>query len=181
MAKSFEQATIEELLAEKTDGSFPVLIDIQHDDIVWAENTNSYTGDQENGHLRLINANYSVMYKGDNSEAHRYLPCAFTFTLPEENGKKVGTTSIQISAIDKRIIEVIRSVSTKPKAVIEAFFVRNDNSITFSKLYKYQFEMDSVSWDGVSAKWNLVFDPTMQLNIPRDLATQTRCPAVVEE
>lgn len=181
MAKNFEQATIEELLAEKTDGSFPVLIDIQHDEIVWAENTSSYTGDQENGHLRLINANYSVMYKGDSLEAHRYLPCAFTFTLPEENGKKVGTTSIQISAIDKRIIEVIRSVSTKPKAVIEAFFVRNDNSITFSKLYKYQFEMDSVSWDGVSAKWNLVFDPTMQLNIPRDLATQTRCPAVVEE
>lgn len=181
MEKVFETATIEELLGQNTDGSIPVLIDIQHDDITWSENTSDYTGDQENGHLRLINANFPVMYKGDSGTAHRYMPSVFKFTLPSENGKEVGSTSITISAIDQRVIEVIRSVSTKPKAVIEAFFMRSDDTIMFSRLYRYEFEMNSVSWDGVSAKWNLVFDPAMQLNVPRDLATQARCPAVVQQ
>jgi hypothetical protein len=105
----------------------------------------------------------------------------FTFSPPQEDGKKVGNANITISAIDKRIIEIIRSVSSKPVATIEAFFVKNDNEVSFSRLFNYEFEMTSVSWDGVSAKWNLVFDPVSILNIPRDLATQARCPAVVKE
>ena len=171
--KQIEAITVEELLKPQTDGTIPVLIDIRHEDIVWAENTKEYSGDQENGHLRLINANYPVMYNG-----HKYMPSVFSFTMPSEDGRKVGSTNITISAIDKRIIEIIRSVSTKPKAVIEAFFTRQGNEVLFSKLYKYEFEMDSVSWNGVSAKWTLIFDPTMQLNVPRDLATQSRCPSV---
>ena len=180
MEKIFDSITVDELFSTHTSGSFPVLIDIQSDDIVWADNDGETVGDQENGHLRLINANYSVMYKGDNDKAHRYMPCSFTFSMPEENGKKVGSTSISISAIDQRIIEVIRLVENKPIAVIEAFFAKKDNTITFAKLYKYVFEMSGVTWDGVTAKWNLTFDPAMQLNVPRDLATKSRCPAVVD-
>ena len=173
MEKKIESITIEELMRPNTDGSIPVLIDVQHKDISWAENTANYAGEQENGHLRLINANYPVRYNG-----HKYMPSVFSFTMPSEDGVKVSSTTITISAVDRRVIEIIRSVKTKPRAIIEAFFVKDDNIVTFSKLYKYEFEMSSVSWDGISAKWNLEFDPVMQLNIPRDLATSARCPAV---
>lgn len=172
MEKKIESATIAELLRPDTDGSIPVLLDIYHKDIEWGDLDN----EQEAGHLRLINANYSVKYNG-----HSYMSSVFTFSPPQEDGKKVGNANITISAIDKRIIEIIRSVSSKPVATIEAFFVKNDNEVSFSRLFNYEFEMTSVSWDGISAKWNLVFDPVSILNIPRDLATQARCPAVVKE
>lgn len=165
--RKIEVMTAEELLRPATSGSFPILVDIQHPEIVWKDES----GDQEDGHLRLINANYPVKYSG-----HYYLPCVFKFTMPSEDGKKVGSTDITISAIDKRIIEIVRSVASKPKAVIEAFFTKKDSQIYFSRLYKYEFEMCGCTWDGVSAKWSLVFDPAMQLNVPRDLATMTRCP-----
>lgn len=172
MEKNIETVTVEELLSRDTGGSIPILVDIEHSDIVW----NDGSSDQEDGHLRLINANYTVKYDG-----HTYRPSVFTFTLPSEDGKKVGSTTITISAIDQRVIEVIRSVETKPTATIVAFFSKEDSTITFSKIYNYVFEMDSVSWDGVSAKWSLVFDPVMNKNIPRDLATAARCPAVNTE
>ena len=175
--KTIEAVTLEELFKESTDGSIPVLMDIEHEGINWGE-TNRDDGtkgdlEQENGHLRLINANYSVKYEGK-----RYLPSYFSFTMPSEDGKTIGQTSVTISAIDQRIINIIRSIEDKPKATFVALFARNDRTVTFSKLYKYTFEMGSVTWDGVSAKWNLVFDPAMQLQVPRDKATPMRCPAV---
>lgn len=165
--RKIETMTAEELLRPATGGSFPILVDIQHTEIVWTDGSD----DQEDGHLRLINANFPVRYSG-----HYYLPCVFKFTMPSEDGKKVGSTDITISAIDKRIIEIIRSINSKPKAVIEAFFTKYDSTVYFSRLYKYEFEMTNCIWDGATAKWTLVFDPTMQLNVPRDLASQARCP-----
>ena len=175
--KTIEATTLEELFKRETDGSIPVLMDIEHDDIDWGEieRSDGTVGDleQENGHLRLINAPYSVKYQDK-----KYLPAYFSFTMPTEDGKSIGQTSVTISAIDQRIINVIRSIDDKPTATFVALFARNDSTISFSKLYKYVFEMDSVTWDGVSAKWNLIFDPAMQVQVPRDTATTLRCPSV---
>ena len=41
--------------------------------------------------------------------------------------------------------------------------------------------MGSVQWDGVTAKWNLMFDSAMNQNMPVDLATESRCPAAYED
>lgn len=169
--KTVEVATIEELFSSSTDGSIPVLLDIEHQDIIWQD----ADLEQDNGHLRLINAPYSVRYEGK-----KYLPSYFEFSMPSEDGKTISSTSVTISAIDQRIISVIRSVNDKPTVTFHAFFTKKDNLITFSKLFKYKFQMDSVSWNGISAKWNLIFDPTMQLQVPRDVGTSLRCPGVAE-
>lgn len=175
--KTIESETLEELFSKDTDGSIPVLMDIEHEDINWGniKDKDGSLGDleQENGHLRLINASYSVKYQGK-----KYLPAYFAFTMPSEDGKTVGQTSVTISAIDQRIIKIIRSIENKPTVTFVALFSRKDSTVSFSKLYKYSFEMDSVTWDGVSAKWNLIFDPAMQLQVPRDKATNIRCPSV---
>lgn len=167
--KNIDTLTIKELFSSKTDGSIPVLLDIQHDEIVWQDADT----EQERGHLRLINSTTAVRYAG-----HKYLPAYFSYVMPKEDGSTIGNTSITISSIDRRVIEVIRSINSNPMCTIEAFYTKlSDSEFMFSKLNHYDFEMTSVSWDDTTAKWSLVFDPASQINIPIDLGTKTRCPA----
>lgn len=167
--KHIESVALKELFEQDTSGNIPILLDIEHDEIRWGENDL----EQEDKHLRIINNTLPVKY--DNK---RYLPSYFSFEAPQEDGQKVGSASITISAIDQRIIEIIRSISSKPKAtVIAAFNQVAENKIVFSKLYNYTFEMSNCTWDGISAKWNLTFDPAMQRNVPVDKANSIRCPA----
>lgn len=172
MPKNIESITMSELFDRASDGNIPILVDIQHGNIMWEDNI-----EQENGHLRLVNNNAKVKYQGKT-----YYPAYFSFITPSEDGQKVGNTSVTISAIDQRIIEVIRSIKSAPKCVFEAFYTRlTDTQIVFSKLYYYEFQMDSATWDGITAKWNLVFDSAAQLNVPRVLATVNRCPSITNE
>lgn len=169
--RNIESITLQELFAQDTDGNIPILLDIQSDEIFWEDQA------QENGHLRVVNNNVAVMFEGK-----KYLPAFFSFDQPSEDGTKVGDTSITISAIDQRVIEIIRSITQKPIAVIDALFTRIDDAkIMFSKLYHYRFQMSDVTWDGVSAKWKLTFDPAMALNVPVDEAIETRVPAAYEQ
>lgn len=177
--REIESATLEELFSETTSGSFPVLMDIRHDALVWSSNKDKDIQDlqQKDGHLRLINSNTAVKYNGE-----RYLPANFSYTLPTEDGAKVSQTSITISAVDRRIVELIRSIKSSPIAVIEAFFTKpTETSFAFSRLYHYEFKMKDVTWDDVTAKWTLVFDPVMQVNVPKDLGTKSRNPSILVE
>ena len=172
--KNIESTTLEELFSQDTDGHIPILLDIEHEDVCCDERSN---GEQEDGHLRLINNSVPGRYEGK-----KYIPCYFSFEVPSEDGQKVGDTSITISAIDQRIIEIIRSIKSKPTATVIAAFAKiNDTKIMFSKLYHYRFEMSNANWDGITAKWNLTFDPMMKQNVPVDKATAQRCPAAYDK
>lgn len=169
--RNIESTTLEELFSSSTAGSLPILIDIRHDALKWKDSSL----EQEDRHMRLINAPTAVRYNG-----HKYLPAVFGYTMPTEDGTKVGNSTITISAIDQRVVELIRSIRTPPVAVIEAFFTKpTEDSFAFSRLYHYEFEMRDVTWDATTAKWILVFDPVMQINVPKDLATRSRVPAVL--
>lgn len=169
MPRNIEQIAMTELFGSSTDGNIPVLIDITHDALV--------IEGQDNGHLRLINSTAAVRYKNK-----KYIPCSFQVSLPSEDGKKIGNASVSISAIDQTIIEVIRSLRSSPRAVIEDFFTKIDEDrFLFSKIGHYEFEMNSVSWDEKAAKWNLIFDPVSQSTVPRALGTKTRCPSITEQ
>lgn len=177
--RSIESTTLQELFGESTSGSLPILIDIRHDALKWSSINEDGVSDlqQEDGHLRLINASTTVRYNGK-----RYLPSNFAYTLPSEDGAKISQTSITISAVDKRVVELIRSIRTSPTAVIESFFTKpTETTFAFSRLCHYEFLMKDVSWDDVTAKWSLVFDPVMQINVPKDLGTKSRNPAVLVE
>lgn len=173
MVTNIDSMTLEELFAQDTDASIPILLTIHHEEIIWADKTY----EQEDCYLRLINTNIPVIFEGK-----KYLPAHFSFELPSQDGKKVGDTKITISAIDQRVIEIIRSINSNPTAEISAVFQKiNDSEIIFKKLYHYKFEMQSVDWNGISAQWKLIFDPAMNVNIPADLATAQRCPAAYEQ
>lgn len=172
--KTINSLALKELFEESTDGLFPFLADVQHDYIRWGENDN----EQENGHIRLINDASPVRYKDK-----KYMPAYFAFTIPTEDGKKISNTTITISSIDKRIIEVIRSINSFPPTLtITAAFAKKEIEgkigYTFYELGEYKFSMNNCRWDGTTAQWDLVFDSAMQLNVPVDIGTEFRNPSV---
>lgn len=173
MSKNIEAATLEELYAQNTDGFLPILVEIQDDNIIW-QTKDAY---DEDGYLRLVSGNIPVMFEGK-----KYRPAVFVFEPPSEDGKKVGNTNITISAVDRKVVEIIEQIETKPNVrIVAAYCKTNDEEIIFSKIYHYNFTMGSVQWDGVTAKWQLTFDTAMEQNAPVDLATEARCPAAYEQ
>jgi hypothetical protein len=172
--------------SDRTSALFlPVLLDIQHPEIAWGEQGDSQFI-QQDGHLRLVNDIRGVMYKGDDTEPHYYAPCSFSAKMSKEDGKSKGTATLSVSAVDGRIIEVIRSVTEGVTCRITAFYskIENENNqvkYVFSKLYGKEFEMGSVTWTGTSAQWELNADGIMDLNAPRDKGSLFRFPAIMKD
>lgn len=168
---------------QRSDSIFlPVLLDITHPEIVWGD---VIEGDsiQQDGHLRLVNDVRGVRFKGNDLETHYYAPCNFSIKLPKEDGKNKGVATATISAVDGRIIEVIRSVSEDIECQVIAFYakIKNENDAVqyvFSKLYGKKFQMGGVTWTSTSAEWTLDPDKIMDLNIPRDKGSMFRFPAI---
>jgi hypothetical protein len=164
--------TIEELHSRHTDGTFPVLIDVQHDYILWSKEMLD-SGKYENGHLRLINDPRGVVYQG-----FYYSPAAFVFSPPSDDGKVEGNASITVSAIDATMYKIIQNMTSPAVAHITTVFEKVSlNEVVFTPIQSIVMEMRAVEWDKLTAKWKLNKDPVLSLNIPRDLGTVQRCPS----
>jgi len=184
--RPLNEVVLDEIAQQNQPVFLPILIDIRHNKITWSDAGLPGMPRQEDGHLRLVNNIQGLMYKGDDREAHYYAPCSFAFKPGKEDGKSKSNATIGISAVDYRIIEVIREVDENLTCQIVAMFSKIVNSegrtaYTFSKLYGKLFEMTSVSWDGVTASWQLDPDSTLDMNAPRDKGSYFRFPAIMKD
>lgn len=170
--------TMTELWKEDVDGYLPILMEIYNPDIGWTQDEID-TYQQENSYLRLIADESRVVYKGKT-----YLPCAFDFTPPEIDGKKVGNASISISALDARVKQLLRTIKIPSDVRIVSLFAKTEKSGTtgkfiyqFAELQSTPFKMTSASSSKTTATFNLTFSKNMAQNIPFDVATADRVPS----
>ena len=164
--------TIEELHKRNSDSSYPVMIDVQHDYIIWSKKLLE-TGQYENGHLRLINDTRGVLYQGK-----YYFPSSFSYTPPTDEGKAETKASISISAIDSSIRTIINNITSGATATITTVFEKVSlNEVVFYPIRSVVFSMGDIDYDKLRAKWNLFSDNVLSLNIPRVLGTIQRCPS----
>lgn len=169
--------TMQDLWQKNVDGYLPILIEIYNPDIKWSEEEISAYG-QSNGYLRLISDQNRVVYRNKT-----WLPCNFSYTLPESDGSKIGNSSITISALDARVRRLLKSIRITSDISIIAVFSKasKDNGkyvYRFAELNSLTMKMDSASKSNTSASFNLIFDNALSQNIPYDKATQDRTPAV---
>lgn len=183
-SRNISRKTFNSMTQKSENALLPILIDIKHPGIKWDDESQT-TYKQTDGHLRLISNSRGVMYKGNDITPKWYAPCEFSFKRPKEDGKTKSKASISISCIDSRLIEVIRLIKEDLTCSIVALYtvVESENETEqyiFSKIYGKDFELGSVSWDGITAQWELDPDSTMDLSVPRDKGSSFRIPSVVE-
>jgi len=184
--RNISTVVLDSELAESDSMYLPVLLDITHPMITWPDAGQQGEAKQQDGHLRLINDVRGAMYRGDDSVPHYYAPCTFSVKLPKDDGKTKSTATATIASVDGRIIEVIRAVPENVKCRIVALWakIKNDDGTVkyiFSKMYGREFEMGSVSGNGVSVQWTLDPDGTLGMNAPRDKGSLFRFPAIMKE
>ena len=170
--------TMTELWQQDVDGYLPILLEIYNPDISWTQEEKAAYG-QEDSYIRLIADESRVIYK-----SKTYLPCAFDFTAPEIDGKKVGVASISISALDSRVKRLLRTIKVPSSATVVSVFCKTEkdggtgNFIDqFRELNSRPFKMSSASRNKTTATFNLSFGKDMTQNIPYDVATPDRVPA----
>lgn len=169
--------TIQELWKQDIDGYLPILMEIYNPDLSWTQEEQTAYG-QDNSYLRLIADESKVIYKGKT-----YLPCAFDFTPPEVDGKKVGGATVSISALDSRIKKMLRTIAVPSDVRIVSLFVKTQKDGTsgafiyqFAELDSVPFKMSTASSNKTTATFNLMFGKDLSQNIPFDVATPDRVP-----
>ena len=167
--KIIQTVALEEIWKKNANGYLPLLLEIYNPDLVWNDNSL----DQENMYLRVIANTNAVTYQGK-----RYIPARFEFTMPEEDGKTIGNASLTISAIDSRVVQMLRSIEVASEVTIVAAFAINGTTVQFCPLETLKLKMNGVSYNRTTAQFNLVFKDVLKLNVPRDIATKDRTPSV---
>lgn len=180
--KEISTIALEEIWKQNTDGHIPVLLEIYNPDIKWGDNEL----EQENMYLRVIDDSNPVMYKGK-----RYIPACFEYTPPEEDGKKISEASITLSAIDSRVIQLLRSIEIPCDITVMATFAKcvdYDEALkrekTVFKFYPIEYlkaKAKAASYDRTTARLSLIYKDVMSLNVPRDIATKNQLMSVAED
>ena len=172
--KNIQTIAMEEIWRQSTDGHIPVLLEIYNPDIRWDDGSL----EQENMYLRVIDDSNPVTYKGK-----RYLPARFEFTPPEEDGKTVGQASITLSAIDSRVVQMLRSIELQCEVTVMAAFAKMASKegkviMKFYPLERLKAKIPSASYNRTTAQLTLVYKDVLKLNVPRDIATKNALPSV---
>lgn len=167
--KTIQTVALEEIWKQNTDGYIPVLLEIYNPDLKWNDNSL----EQENMYLRVIDDSNPVIYKGK-----RYLPCRFEYTPPEEDGKKLGQATINLSAIDTRVVQMLRSIELQCEVKVVAAFARNGSEYRFLPLDYLTAKMPTATYNRITASLSLINKDVLTLNVPRDVATKNTLPSV---
>lgn len=162
---------IDELWKSHSDGHIPVMLEIYNPDLKWNDNSE----EQENMYLRVIDDSNPVIY-----QSKKYLPCKFEFTPPEEDGKKIGQASITISALDSRIVQMLRSIEVPSEVKVVAMFAKKGTVYKFYPLEQMIAKIAGASYNKTTAQFQLVYKDVLNLNVPRDIATKDILPSVSE-
>lgn len=169
--KQIQTVAMDEIYKRNSDGYIPVLLDIYNPDIKWNDNSL----EQDDMHLRVVADSNNVKYKGK-----RYLACKFEFKPPEQDGTKVGSASITLSALDTRVTQMLRMIDLVCEVDVVTAFAKNGSQYKFIPLDEYKMQMKSSTYSRTTANLVLSPDDVWSLNVPRDVATKDRFPSCNE-
>jgi len=179
--RNIQSYVLSELCKQRVNGYLPVLLEIYNEELVWGDN--SY--EQENMYLRVVNDSQAVKYQGK-----KYIPCAFEMTMPEEDGKTLKPISLTVSAIDSRMIQLLRMTALKSEVTIKSCFMKETEETEggktktkykFYPLANYKMKVKGANCTRVSATLTLEVEDILSLQASRDKATKDKFPALKTE
>lgn len=178
VTKQIDSVTAKELWADLTDGHIPCLLEIYNPDIKWGDNKEL---GQDDMYLRVINDSNAVKYRGK-----KYVPCAFSFKPPAEDGTKIGSASATISNLDASTQQLLASIKVVSDVKIIAMFAKpktedGKERYIFREISAWTFQMETANANPTTATFNIIPDSVYQLNVPRDTMDRNQLNSMVEE
>jgi len=127
------------LAAQRTAANFPYLIRITHP-----------------GYYDMLYANSSenIVYSGG-----IYNAASFSIQPPDQDGSKIGSAALTISAVDQVWIQKIRETQIPAQLQFIAAVVYDENGIAgIEPLEENSFTLRAAKWNETSITWDLSFD-----------------------
>lgn len=112
-------------------------------------------------------------------EGVEYEPSSFFITPPEKNQTSISNASISISIADQFWIKKIRGTRQRSRIRFIATIEYDENGTRYIEAIEdYDFTLTLADWDESYVKWTMVFDEGMSINMPCDIATSQKVPAL---
>lgn len=149
--------TYKDLSKKFLAGSTPILIEISHKDL--------------SDHIYLTDNNKAIEFEGNT-----YLPSTIKAQLPENSSETTGSARVSISAVDQRMTELVRSISTPPTLKIVACYYENG---IISKLDGYVFSLTNITINSISMSADLTNDLMLDYSFPNGESNSITTPGIV--
>jgi hypothetical protein len=127
------------IAAPRTNAKFPYLIKISH---------------QDYGEIYYANSSDNLVYKGE-----IYNAASFSIQPPDQDGAKIGSATLSISAVDQFWVQRIRETQKPARLQFVAVIVYEEGIILgIESLEENSFTLRAASWNEASISWDLSFD-----------------------
>ena len=136
------------LAAREINGVTPVLCEITYEDET----------------LYLTDNGQSIEWNG-----HEYIPCVMKIRLPEVGQDSDGTSTLEISAVNRGIMQLIRQADSAPQFTIRAMLIENPLSYEpiISELEGQFYELKDITGVADSLSCKLAPGLFIGLDFPR--------------
>ena len=158
----------DKLAPRELSGATPVLVKIDSEEL---RNLEADFG----GTIYLTDNGEDIEYKG-----HIYKACSLQYRMPSIDSQGDGSGNMTISAIDQRIIKVMRTLKKSPIFSIIAAYHEGEpgGEPTILQLDRQQMKMTSITWDVNSLKANLSPRTLVGFNFPAHICTVINTPGL---
>lgn len=153
----------QKLVRMETYASFPYLIEITYEDENSVIHTEYY-----------VNADEAKEYNG-----HTYQPACFSVVPPSQDNTTISDGKLTLSTVDDSWVLKVRNASKRMKCTFVAVINYEEGSTeTIEEIETMVFTLVKARWNETTLDFNMLFDDRMNLQVPRDVATVLKAPAL---
>lgn len=154
----------QKLLRLETLAKFPYLIDVTYYDAENNKITEHYANCDDD--ITYNDIVYTASY--------------FQIKPPSRTNTSISDGKLTISAIDQTWIQKIRNCQKRAKIRFLACIVYDDNNSveTIEPIDDVVFTLTKCTWNDTTISWTMLFDDRMNLQVPCDVATIQKVPAL---
>lgn len=124
---------------------------------------------------RYANCDDDIAFNGNS-----YTASFFSIKPPSRTNSSISDGKLTISAVDQTWIQKVRNCGKRAKIRFIACIIYDDNNKveTVEAIDDITFTLTKCSWNDTTIEWTMLFDDRMNLQVPLDLATIQKVPAL---
>ena len=156
MSRSFTSTALSAMFAQETSDAYVTLLTIDHASL--------------GSPIRYCDAENDVT-----SGVNLFTAASFRLVLPTDSDGAPPRTAIEVDAVDRAIIDTALSLSSPPDVSLEWVRAAAPGVIEMGPAY---FLIEDVSYDKLSLKASLAYEPVLNEPIPADRRTPVTHPGI---